>query len=389
MMKKLIQILCCISIVACACEKSEKIQRVGGIGEPVPEYSGEEILKGGDISFLTLIEQKGGKFKTGGQEKDCVKLLAEAGFNIVRLRLFNDPGNKAYDPSRKMYPGIQDEADILDLARRAKAEGLQIQLTFHYSDYWTNGEDQYKPHDWVGLSYPTMKTAVYEYTKSFLQKMKDQNTAPEYVSLGNEIQAGLLYPDGAVTTSTKQTAELMNAGAKAVREVLPDAKVVIHLAGAGDVEGFKWFFKEMKDHALDYDVIGASYYPYWTEKSIEEISAWATTIGSMFAKPILLMETGFAWTEKCYGGLEPQISHNHPYGISKEEQKTFMENLFKAIAANPWLIGDLYWDPIFIPAGDAGWIPGGPNIVSNSTLFDFEGNALPALEVYSKQYKQK
>ena len=384
-----VQLLLIIAFLTVCCSKAAVIQRVGGIGTDVPEWTGSEILKGGDISSLSLIEQNGGKFRKDGQEQDCIKLLAGAGFNIVRLRLYNDPGNKAYDPSRKMYAGIQDETDILSLARRAKAEGLQIQLTFHYSDYWTNGGDQYKPHDWANLSYPSLKTAVYEYTKAFLQKMKDQNTSPEFVSLGNEIQAGLLYPDGSVNTNTKQTAELMGAGAKAVREVCPDAKVVIHVANAGDVDGCRWFFAEMKKHGLDYDVIGASYYPFWTEKSIEEMSAWATTIGSMFAKPILLMETGFAWTEKCYGGGDPQISHNRPYGISKEEQKTFMENLLKAIAANDWLIGDLYWDPIFIPAGDAGWIPGGPNVVSNSTLFDFDGNALPALDVYGKQYKQK
>ena len=30
---------------------------------------------------------------------------------------------------------------------------MQIQLTFHYSDYWTNGEDQNKPHEWEAVSY--------------------------------------------------------------------------------------------------------------------------------------------------------------------------------------------------------------------------------------------
>ena len=377
------------TLVVCCCTKPSGIHRTGGNDDnTTPAATGDDILKGGDISFLTLMEQKGAKYKIGGKEKDCVKLLADAGFNIVRLRLFNDPGNKAYDPSRRMYAGIQDESDILTLARRAKAEGLRIQLTFHYSDYWTNGGDQYKPHDWEGLNYATLKTRVYEYTKDFLQKMKAQSTVPEYISLGNEIQAGLLYPEGSVTTSTKQTAELMGAGAKAVREICPDSKIVIHVANAGDVDGCKWFYGEMKKNNLDYDIIGASYYPFWTEKSIEELSSWATTIGSMFNKPILLMETGFAWTEKCYGGVDPQISHNRPYGVSKEAQKDFMENLFKAITANPWLIGDLYWDPIFIPAGDAGWIPGGANVVSNSTLFDFDGNALPALDAYGKQYKQ-
>lgn len=34
---------------------------------------------------------------------------------------------------------------------------MQIQLTFHYSDYWTNGEDQNKPHEWEGLDFDGLK----------------------------------------------------------------------------------------------------------------------------------------------------------------------------------------------------------------------------------------
>lgn len=29
-----------------------------------------------------------------------------------------------------------------------------------------------------------------------MNKMKAQGTTPEFVSLGNEVQAGMLYPDG-------------------------------------------------------------------------------------------------------------------------------------------------------------------------------------------------
>ena len=384
-MKKFFYLFACIALMAC-CGKTPNPERAKPIGGDTPTEE-TTLLKGGDISFLTLLEQKGAKYyDSEGNATDCIKLLAANGFNIVRLRLFNDPGNKSFDPSKRMWPGIQDETDILKLARRAKAEGLQIQLTFHYSDYWTNGEEQVKPHEWAGLSYASLKTKVYEYTRDFLKKMVAQGTTPEFVSLGNEIQAGLLYPDGAVTTSTKQTTELFAAGAKAVREVTPDAKIVIHTANGGDISGTNWFFGELKKYKLDYDIIGASYYPFWTEKSIEELDTWANAVGQAFGKQILLMETGFAWTEKAYGDKGTQISHNHPYGISKEEQKAFMQKLFQTIAASKWMIGDLYWDPIFIPAGDAGWIVGGANVVSNTTLFDFEGKMLPVFDAYKQTY---
>ena len=111
------------------------------------------LLKGGDISQLTYVEQMGGKFSENGEEKDCIEILKNNGFNIVRLRLYNDPGNPDYSPSNRLPAGISGPEDILRLAKRAKQAGMQILLTFHYSDYWTNGEDQNKPHEWEGLDF--------------------------------------------------------------------------------------------------------------------------------------------------------------------------------------------------------------------------------------------
>ena len=384
-MKRLL-ILSALALLWAGCGKTPNPGRVNPVLDPTDETV---LLKGGDISMLSLVEKNGGKYFQDGVETDCVKLLAQNGFNIVRLRLYNDPGNVNYWPSSQMYPSIEDDNDILSLAKRAKAEGLKIELTFHYSDYWTNGGEQYKPHSWASLNFASLKVKMYEYTKAFLQKMVAQGTAPEYVSLGNEIQAGLLYPEGSVNTSTSQTAALLRAASEAVRKVCPAAKIIIHLDDAGNLAKYNWFFGEMKKYKLDYDIIGASYYPYsgYTNRSVAEISAWAKNLWTSFGKKVLLMETGFAWSKTLPGGIsEGQISDNGPYEVSKDAQKAFMEELFTAIASSPYLIGDLYWDPIFIPAGNAGWIQGGPNVVSNSTLFDFEGNALEVFDAYKKQY---
>lgn len=344
-----------------------------------------ELLKGGDISELTLVEQKGGKYYWDGQEMDCIDLLKIGGFNIVRLRLYNDPGNKDFYPSNMLPAGIQDEEDILRLARRAKEKDMQIQLTFHYSDSWTNGGDQYIPHEWAGLDYEGLKTAVYDYTKDFLEKMVAQGTSPEFVSLGNEVQAGLLYPYGACE-NMGQMCGLFSAGAKAVHEITPDAKVIIHTASGGDIAGCNWLFGELESHDVDYDIIGASYYPFWTDKHMsDDIIPWAKSLSKTFKKPIIFMECGYAWHPTLPDGVKGQISHNGPYNdMTKLGQKNFMLEVFSQIKANPDanIIGVLYWDPIFIEAGDAGWAVGGDNVVSNTTLFDFQGNALEVFDAY-------
>ncbi|MCR4859328.1 MAG: glycosyl hydrolase 53 family protein, partial [Bacteroidales bacterium] len=66
------------------------------------ETPGRTVLIGGDISELTYVEQNGGKYYMDGKEMDCIELLKKGGFNIVRLRLYNDPGNPDFSPSCRL-----------------------------------------------------------------------------------------------------------------------------------------------------------------------------------------------------------------------------------------------------------------------------------------------
>lgn len=380
-MKKVYLLGVLMLLTCCACSGPESPK--------VPEAS--LFLKGGDISMLTVVEQNGGKFSDESGEDDCLKILSRHGFNMVRLRLYNDPGNPAFEPSCRMYPGIQDEADILRLARRVKAEGMQIELTFHYSDYWTNGAEQHIPHAWEGLSGDQLVEAVYDFTAGFLQKMAAQGTVPEFVSLGNESQAGILYPVGSVA-DIPTLCKLYNAGARAVREKAPGARIIIHSDDAGDGRRtYDWYYGALEDGGVDFDIIGSSYYPYWTGKNAAEVVEWAKHITALCDKDLMIMELGYSWNPARADGWPGQLEHNHPYpdeAMTPEGQAAFIDELFGLIKDNPTcrIIGALYWDPVFIhlPKEGIGWIPGEANVVENSTLFDFSGRALPALDVFGK-----
>lgn len=338
------------------------------------------MIRGGDLTELHYVEDHGGRYyDADGRECDPVELLAASGMNLARLRIYNDPGNPDYSPSRKMARGYQNEDDMLRLARRAKDSGMALLLTFHYSDYWTNGEEQYKPHEWASLSFEQLKTAVYDFTAKVLIDMAAQGTSPEYVSLGNEIQAGLLYPDGA-SHNVDAMCELLSSATRAVRQE-SHAQIVIHLDDAGNAEKYAWFFGEFDRHNVDYDIIGASYYPFWTQRSASELVPWAVGLGG---RDILIMETGYAWSETLPDGYPGQIKNNGPYSdCSPMGQKRFIEDLRAQISKYGHLLGFIYWDPIFIETPQpTGWIPGQKNVVSNTTLFDFGGKALPVLEAF-------
>ena len=358
----------------------------------VKAESSATFIKGGDISELSYVEQNGGKYSyADGTQASCLDILRDNGMNLVRLRLYNDPGNPDYSPSKLMPKGIEDEADILALAKRAKEKGMQIMLSFHYSDYWTNGEDQNIPHEWAGLDLESLKTAVYEYTRDFLKKMSQQGTSPEYVSIGNEIQAGLLYPLGYCKKEDGSSNEtdmcaLFSAAAKGVREAAPDSRIILHLNAAGDSDLYDWFLGSMQSHGVDYDIIGASYYPFWTGRNVETVSKWAANVTDKFGKDLIYMETGYAWNPTLPDGSKGQIQHNRPYDdMTRAGQKQFLLSLSSAVksAENRRVLGFVYWDPIFIETPTkTGWIVGEKNCVSNSTLFDFSGTALESFDAY-------
>lgn len=341
------------------------------------------FLKGGDLSELSYIESMGGKFYEGGVLKDCMQILKDNGFNLARLRLYNDPGNPGFTPSNRLPAGFQDQADILKLSRRAKDMGMQIQLTFYYSDYWSND----KPHAWQNISFAALKDSVYQFTFKFMNRMKAQGTIPEYVSLGNEIAGGILKPDGA-SGDFSQMADLMKQGYNAVKAVSPLSKVILHLDDAGNRDKYDWFFGACITYGVQYDIIGASYYPFWTKKTVSQIIEWANYESSKFSKDIMIMETGYNWNPTLPDGKAGQLSNNGPYdGIyssSPEGQRDFLYECYNGLKSvtNGRIIGDLYWDPVMIEVPGVGWELGADNVVSNTTLFDFSGNALPALKAF-------
>ena len=374
----------------------------------------DTYLRGADISELSYVESLGAKFRDAdGRERDALDILQENGINTVRLRLYNHPGNEVtYGGNTYAMPaGFLDEADVLSLAKRAKDHGMKIELTFHYSDFWTNGEMQFKTKAWEDCSLAALKDSIYTYTKSVLEHMKVQGTAPDYVSLGNEIQAGMLFGYYTSVASLPEVngycndmpnlQNLLSRGSAAVREVCPDAKIIIHLTMSTGVTAntYAWFFSRMK--SLDYDMIGASYYPYWTgDTPANTLQGLITKLNAAdIDKDIMIMETGYAWMRyRPYGRYGSQYEGQlHLNGdayneASREGQKQFMEELQTVIKSTPRIKGYYYWDPVMVEQKvdgqwiKTGWVAGGDNQVGNTTLFDYSGKALPALDAIRADY---
>lgn len=242
-------------------------------------------MLGADISFLPQLEERGMKFSDSGIQKDPILILKDHGFNYIRLRIFNDP---ATDSGYSPHKGFCDLEHTKQMAKRIKAAHMKLLLDFHYSDYWADPGKQYKPEAWRNLSFEDLKKALYDYTKKVMQELKDQGTEPDMVQVGNEINHGMVWPEGSIS-HPDSLAQLISAGISAIKSVGPDVVIMLHIALGGQHDESVFFINQMLARSVPFDVIGFSYYPKW-HGSLEDLRDNLNDIVRLYHKDVIVVE---------------------------------------------------------------------------------------------------
>jgi beta-galactosidase len=240
---------------------------------------------GADISFLPQLEDRGMKFSDKGVQKDAMEILKDHGFNYIRLRIFNNPAaDSGYSPKK----GFCDLEHTKQMAKRIKAAGMKFLLDFHYSDTWADPGKQYKPSAWKGLSFSVLKDSVYEFTKRIISELKAQGTLPDMVQIGNEINHGMIWPEGHIS-HLDSLAQLIKAGTDAVMKVDPSIIMLLHIALGGQNDESVFFISNMLSRGVYFDVIGESYYPRW-HGTIDDLRNNLNDLAKRYSKDIIVVE---------------------------------------------------------------------------------------------------
>lgn len=406
---------------------------------PEPEQQTATFLRGGDLSMVTYLEDWGTVFRYhDGTPGDVFDILQSYGVNFARLRMYNQPGTAVVDggetyrtPVKSPYnnwagrPGFYaGPEDILNLARRAKDHDMQICLSIYLSDYWSGAMTQMIPAAWQDVSNTdVLVDSVYNYVLRIMQRMQAQGTTPEFVSVGNETNYGILFTTlsgnnvtfGGHTNNLAQCVRLFNAAYDAIKAVSPSTQVIIHHSYGhdGKISACRSFFLNLKNNGCKFDIVGGSYYPYWAslqnspDNTPTGMLTWAADMETNIGKPVIIMEVGYSWTqyrpsEKNNGNYEGQLRLNGSYNEASEAgQESFMHQLHAAMATDDNILGYLYWDPVFVDQKVNGywtevcwaekksgntWYQNG-NVISNTTLFDYTGLPLSALYREIASYK--
>lgn len=360
------------------------------------------FIKGMDISTLLEVENCGGKFYDNGVKKDVLDILKSYGVNAVRLRLWNDP----YSEEGKPYgAGTNDLGVTVSLAKRALEKGMGFLLDYHYSDFWADPGKQLLPKAWRGYSVGMLEEAVYAYTAETLRILKRANALPTMIQIGNELSNGLLWPYGK-TPEYDNIARFVSAGIRAVRSIDSRIPIMLHLDNGGNNELYRSWFDAYCRRGEDFDIIGLSYYPFW-HGTLQMLSDNMADIAKRYQKDLIVAEVSMGYTMEdyaAYEGLEAQERKGYAtrqslvdkieYPMTKQGQCDFMKDFLTRIQNVPDNRGKgfFYWEPAWIPVAGSGWATEsslqymgdeGPcgNEWANQALFDYDGNALPALSV--------
>ena len=322
--------------------------------------------------MLKQVEENGGLFYENGNQIDPIQIFKDKGINTARIKIWHTPSLN--------YNNLES---VLEIADRASSVGLDLFLDFHYSDTWADPSSQTKPSAWVDLNFETLCDSLEQYSHHVITKLKNQNTLPKYVQIGNETDCGFLWPDGYVCDESNNDSQwnklrdlFMHAieGINSALDTQDTLKIISHVSSGGN-----WFFNNLIGQGVDIDILSISYYPMW-HGTLSDLNQNMDELGNEFQKPVLIVETAYPftlqWNDNTNNilGLETQLLED--YEANEEGQFTFLHDLITLVEENDYGLGICYWAPDWISTNQFGspW--------ENQALFDFDGELLDAISVF-------
>ena len=312
---------------------------------------GADFWLGADISGTTQLEAWGVQlYNAQGEPRENTELMRELGLNAVRLRVWVNPKD-----------GFCGPVDVLTMALRAQRLGMAVMVDFHYSDWWADPAKQNIPEAWKHLTYEQMCLALANHTRHTLQLLRTAGIDVRWVQVGNETTHGFLWDMGRAETNMAQYAGLTQAGYDAVKQVYPEAQVIVHLDGGCDPKRYHFIFDGLKAYGAQWDMIGLSVYPYWDqdagleqddEGTLRDCIANINALYERYGTELMIVETGYevkrpeegrAFMQRlidasrtqtnghCHGVFywAPELEGHYPLGAFRDHRPTVIMDAFR------------------------------------------------------------
>lgn len=331
----------------------------------------EKIYLGADMSYVNEMEECAGVYREAGKPADPYKVFADAGMNLVRLRLWHTPE----------WTNYSNFNDVKKSLRRAKNSGAEVLLDFHYSDDWADPGKQLIPKAWKEITdQKILGDSVYNYTKKVLMELDKEGLLPEIVQIGNETNSEVMMPlpaENYDSINWQRNTFLLNSGLRAVSDVEVllgvEIQTMLHIA---QPENALWWFPEAFENGInDFDWIGLSYYPKWSEYALNDVSKAITSLTSQFQKRLMIVETAYPSTlinADPANNLLGEDALVDGFPATPQGQKDYMITLTREVIRAGGE-GVIYWEPAWISNScNTRWGQG--SHWDNATFFDSQNN---------------
>jgi arabinogalactan endo-1,4-beta-galactosidase len=372
MNKNLIILILSVLLISCSKDDSEPVI--------IENPSSNVFYYGADLSYVNEMEDCGAVYKDSNENfKDPYKIFAEAGTNLVRIRLWHNP----------IWTNYSNINDVKKSIQRAKSEGMNVLLDFHYSDSWADPSNQEIPAAWLNQINNTelLGDLVYNYTFDTLNELYNSNLLPEIVQIGNEINAMILQ-NGEVKWPIDwlRNSALINKGIKAVRDISnqKNKKIEIMLHIAQPENALWWFGEAFNAGITDFDWIGLSYYPLWSEYNLNTIDVPLKNLIETYAKKLMIVETAYPFTLINADSANNIIGENAlipGYPASQQGQLDYLNDLKTKISESGGQ-GIIYWEPAWVST-NCKTLWGQGSHWDNATLFDHNNKSNLGMQFYN------
>jgi arabinogalactan endo-1,4-beta-galactosidase len=372
--KTICNLLLVITLVSCSSGSDSPDKEEEIIDDTISFYYGA------DLSYVNEMEDCGAKYTDANNiTKDPFIIFKETGANLIRVRLWHNP----------TWTNYSNYNDVKKTIQRAKDNHMKVLLDFHYSDTWADPNNQQIPAAWISSINNTnaLGTLLYNYTYQTLNDLSSLNLLPDIVQIGNEINPMILQ-DGDLTWPIDWTRNsfLLNKGIKAVRDISiaknKTVEVMLHIAQPEN--GLWWFEQATANGVTDFDWIGLSYYPIWSDYTLTNLSTPLSTLINTYKKRLMIVETAYPFTLTDADSANNILDNSalvNGYPATQQGQLNYLNQL-KTIIKNAGGEGLIYWEPAWVSTNCfTQWGQG--SHWDNATLFDNNNKATLGMQFYN------
>jgi len=221
----------------------------------------------------------------------------------------------------------------------------------------------------------------FNYTRDVVLAFAAQGTPIAVLQTGNEINSGLLWPTGDLTTPTPEAwanvATYLHSARQGAAAAGFGGKVMIHLANGWDGAGEEWWWSNVLAQGTyelsDVDLMGFSFYPFYgTTATYANLSSSLHTLANLYSKPILVAETDYPATS-CAGTALSENFPNTPLG-----QEEWVGGIVQVLNSLPSGLGQgiLYWEPGWVGSAALG------SSCADNLVVDETGRARTSVNIF-------